>query len=668
MASFLIQSTFQFGEVSPLLYARIDSPIYYRSARRLHNVVTIPQGGVEVRFGTKYVAPINGSITDYRLINPFIFDYEDGSQYLMIFREFAVDIYHNNINVATVPTSYTAAEIEDLSIAQSPTLIFIAHGNHAPAILTRTSAHAGWSLNVAPTFTNYPTYDFSQNYDAATFSVHIAGVPISTAQNIIGQTVDLVSSVGIFTNDHVGGLYFGAAGTIRITGFTSATQVTGRIIAIFDSSSSLFTAPHSIPGSMSVLTEIAFSATRGWPKIVSFFQNRIFFARTQSLPGGLFGSNYNGFTTTSFNFDDSEALATNAVSTVIYSRRSVMIEHMVAYKSLLIFTTSGLYSSPLLEDFPLTPTNVSYINLQTADSSSKVDPQILDNQVIFFDKGGRKVKDVNLMARTGTFATNNISVLCPHLIDQPNSAGVYENSTVKDGTWLLLTMNGEALDGTLAIYQSVPEQQITAWSESSTDGKFRYVVADEETVYFIVEREINGTTALYIEQLSWDVRTDCAITKENVLPFTTVTGLSHLEGKSVRIKGDDYVMESQIVTGGEITLEYPVNKVEVGLNYNPEVIPMPLNVPTQMGNDIYIPKTVKKIYVDYYLSKGITVNGQVIPTTRINSDSYNDVATPKSDFYAVCAFNGWNPRQQFSISQEDPLPFTLRGIGFEVEQ
>lgn len=668
MTSELIQSTFQFGETSPLLLARVDSPIYFRSARRLRNVVTIPQGGVKVRFGTTYVAAVGGGITNYAQIKPLIMDYEDGSRYLMIFRNLALDIYHNDALVQTIVTTYTTAEVPNISWAQSPNLLFICHGSHMPAILRRTTAaHNSWSLNATPTFTNYPTYDFDQNYDAINFSITIGGVAMTTAQNITGQAVVLNASAAVFTANHVGGLYFGASGTLRITGFTSTTQVTARIVNIFDSASSLFTAPNTIPGSDSVLTEIAFSATRGYPQKAAFFQSRVFFARTSSLPGGLFGSSYNGFTISSFNFDDSDALDTNAVSTVIYGRRAAVIQHLVGYKSLLVFTSDGLFSSPLLEDLPITPQNIAYINLQTADASGSVEPQVLDNQVIFFDKGGKKAKDVNLIARTGTFNTNNISVLSPHLIDQPNSSGVYENSETEDGTWLMLTNEGDTLDGTLSIYQSVPEQQITAWTNSSTDGKFRWVVADESLVYLIVERTINSATVLYIEKLNWNVRTDCASVQTLGAPGTTITGLSHLNGKEVRVIGDGAVMQSRTVSGGQITVEYAITDVEVGLNYDPTVIPMPVTAVTPNGTNVYAPKTIKGVYVDYNESLGIILNGTAIPSLSMAEDNLNEPPIPKTGFYKVNPFGGWEPRVEMTITQNDPLPFTLIGVGFEVE-
>lgn len=667
MTTTLIQSTFQFGEVSPLLFARVDSPIYQRGARVLENVVTIPQGGVEVRFGTKFVGSVLGGVTDYTKIKLFIINYEDGAQYLLVFRAASIDIYFQDILQTTVTTGFTEDQIKDVSISQSPNLLFMAHSEHRPQILRRI-AHNNWVREAGPKFTHYPTYDFQQNYDDAIFQVLVGGTPITAANNVLGAEVQLTSTKPIFLAEHVGGLFFGDVGTLRITGISSATSVAARIVNVFDPDSGLFHGGNNILGADAVLTEVAFSATRGWPQKVSFFQNRIFFARNKSLMGGLWGSNYNGFTYNTFNFDDSENLDTNAVSTVIYNRRSVLIEHIVAYKSLLIFTSSGLFSTPLLEDFPITPNNVAYINLQTADASSTVQPQILDNQVIFFDKGGRKVKDVNLLARTGTYSTNNISVLASHLINGPYSAGVYENSTEKDGSWLMVTMSQGDREGQLVIYQAVPEQEITAWTHCVTDGKFRHVTADEDLVYFAVEREINGVKKLYLERLDFTYRTDCAKIFHFDTPTSTITGLDHLEGKQVRVIGDNALMQSKTVVGGQIELEYAVSKVQVGLNFNPTIVPMPLNMPTQFGNNVYLPKSVKKMYIDFNESLGIVLNGQFIPPFRMGEDEYDVHAIPKTDFYGISPFNGWNPRQTFTITQRDPLPFKVIGIGFEVEQ
>jgi hypothetical protein len=212
----LVQSTFQFGEISPLMLARADSQIYYRALRKARNVLVIPQGGVTVRFGTEYIDDLSNHTTDYTELKPFIFDYEDGARYVLLFRENAIDVYYNDSVVATLTTTYAASEISSLSIAQSQNLVFVAHGSHAPAIIRRTSAHAGWSIDTSPRVVAYPTYDFRDDYESLTFQIQISATPITTAQNLLGQVVDIVSGSGTpFSADHVGGLFFAEGGTFR---------------------------------------------------------------------------------------------------------------------------------------------------------------------------------------------------------------------------------------------------------------------------------------------------------------------------------------------------------------------------------------------------------------------------------------------------------------------
>lgn len=688
MSVSMIQSSFQFGEVSELLHARVDSPIYYRAVKRLRNMLVIPQGGAERRFGQVFVDQINdhaGSpvyLTDYTQVKPYIFDYEDGSRYLLIFRDLRIDIYFNNVYQSSVVTTYAAAEIEDLSIAQSANILFIAHGEHAPATLIRASTSPVVMTLTTPVFSPYPTFDFSQNYDSLSFGIYIAGVAMVVGQNLLGQAVEVRSNGAVFTANHAGGLFFADGGVVRIDAYVSNVSVTGRILTIFDDKSALFYGSNAIVGKEAVLTEIAFSATRKFPQKVSFFQNRIFFARTQSLLGGIWGSNYNGYKYNQFTFDDSEVLDTNAISTIVQGVKATLIQHIVAFKTLLVFTTSGLYSTPLLIDLPLTPTNISFLNLQTSDAANDVVPVVFDNDVVFFDKGGKKVKSVNVYATTQHYESKVISVLAPHLIDDPYSAGVFENSSLKDGSWMFMVNNRGTRDGQLAVYQSVPEQEITAWSLSTTAAtlsntasKYRHVVSDEETVYFIVERVVNGNTRLFIEQLSFDAYMDASLFKTQAAS-TTVTGLSYLEGETVRVRGynsatmTDYaVMTSATVTGGQITTEFAVTNVEVGLGWSPEIVPMPLNIPMPNGNNLYMPKSIKKIYVDFYESLGIEVNGDVIPSFRTNNDDlYGEPPVPKTDFVQIESMTGWDPSAEISITQSDPLPLTLLGIGFVVTQ
>lgn len=691
MTAVLIQSSFQFGEVSPLLHARVDSPIFYKAVKRLRNMLVIPQGGATRRFGTTFVDQINnhaGSptyLTDYTQVKGFIFDYENGDRYLLIFRENAIDVYYNNVYQSTTVTTYAAADIEALSIAQSVNIIFIAHSSYAPRTLIRASVGPVVLTLSTPTFINYPTFDFKQNYAAAVFAITDGantGIGnLTTAQNLLGRVVSLNASAALFSADYEGGLFIAEGGILRLVTFNLTTRMTARIIQTFDTTSALFDAASSfaINGKDSILTEKAFSTTRGFPGKVGFFQNRLFYGKTTSLPGGLWGSNYAGYNATQLNFDDSNVLDTGAISTVIQGTKATVIEHLVGFKSLVVFTSSGLYSTPLLSNQPLTPSNIAFVNLQTSDATNDVVPLVFDNDVIFFDSGGKKVKNINVFATTQTYETRNISVLASHLIDQPYSAAVFENSSVQDGNWMFMVNSGDTLEGSMAVYQSVPEQDIVAWSLSTpapTEAEldyFRHVISDQETVYFIVQRTVNGNVRLFIEQLSFDAFMDCSTVGTQALS-NVISGLTELEGETVTVLGKisgstglAVVDTTGPVTGGTVTLAKAVTDYQVGLFWSPELVPLAMNFPVQNGNNYYMPKSIKKIFIDFYESSGIYMNDTLIPPFRFDGDdTYDNPAIPQTDYVQMEPMGGWNPSTEISFTQQQPLPMTLLGIGFVV--
>jgi hypothetical protein len=681
MATFLLQSDFKFGEVSPLLFARTSSPIYGNGAKRLRNCLVIPQGGARRRFGTLFTSNLTSIDPNYLNYKTFFFTYADGAKYLLFFTPLALTIFHNDAVVATVVTTYTAADVKLLDLAQSDDLVFITCRGKSPAILSRVTPHATWSLNATPVFTHQPTYDFTQQYDNFNFTVFLIGSAtlIVAATNLIGTEVTLTSSTAMFNADYVDGLYFGAGGTIRFKALRSTTEMDGVIIKPFDEKSAVIdpAAPNRvIPGTQSVVTEKMFSATRGWPEKVSFFQNRLWFARTLSLPGLVTGSVFNGFTAGRLNFDDSRVLDTSAVSTVLYGRRATLINHLVSYKSLVVFTTSGVYSTSLDLFEPVTPLNINFINLQSGDITNDLLPNILENNVIFYDRGGSRVKTLVLSDDGKDYQAATLNILSSHLVNEPYSSAVMDASETIDGSYLMIVNNDGDVKGSLAVYNLIQEQGITAWTlqstgiDPTTEG-FRHVVSDGQDVYFIIERIINGSPNLYLEKMSFDYLTDCTI------PFTqassaTITGLSALQGLDVDIiagtSATDIGFEgSHTVSGGAVTINTAVTQGYAGIRYTPLIGTMPLMVATEIGNNVYHPKMIKSLYIDFYESLNITVDDTTIPYFNTDQDLMDTSLVPQTNFDNICPMSGWSPRVEIVISQDAPAPFTIIGIGMNIE-
>jgi hypothetical protein len=98
---------------------------------------------------------------------------------------------------------------------------------------------------------------------------------------------------------------------------------------------------------------------------------------------------------------------------------------------------------------------------------------------------------------------------------------------------------------------------------------------EEDAVYYVVRRTINGATKRYLER--WALESDCrggTLNKQadsyivySGAATTTITGLSHLEGAEVVIWGDGADQGTATVSGGQITLATAVSNAVVGLSY-----------------------------------------------------------------------------------------------------
>ncbi|NIP54178.1 MAG: hypothetical protein GWN80_04490, partial [Gammaproteobacteria bacterium] len=97
-------------------------------------------------------------------------------------------------------------------------------------------------------------------------------------------------------------------------------------------------------------------------------------------------------------------------------------------------------------------------------------------------------------------------------------------------------------------------------------------------------------------------------------PTSSITGLEHLNGKMVKIRGDGFVQPDKMVINGEITIDESATVVEVGLGFNPLIEVLPVIIQSQQGPTNYIPKRINRIWAQFHETLGVYVNGeQLIP-------------------------------------------------------
>jgi len=151
----------------------------------------------------------------------------------------------------------------------------------------------------------------------------------------------------------------------------------------------------------------------------------------------------------------------------------------------------------------------------------------------------------------------------------------------------------------------------------------------------------------------------------------TITGLDHLEGKTVTILADGSVDTAQTVTGGSITLTDYASRVHVGLGYTCDFEGLNLDTPLKDGTVQGRKKRVCRVTVRLKDSYGGYVG--VNDFDNMEAIEYNlaDTWGKPADLYSgdklTTPFNEWDTDARICIRQTDPLPITILSIMPEVE-
>jgi hypothetical protein len=143
------QSSFNAGEFSPRMEGRTDIARYQNAVKTCRNFTIYPHGGVTRRAGTRFVREVKNSANKTRLI-PFEFNdtqayqIEAGDLYFRFYKDGGVIL--SGGSPVEVVTPYTAADVFALQFVQSADTLYIVHRSYAPRKLTRTS-HTSWTLS-----------------------------------------------------------------------------------------------------------------------------------------------------------------------------------------------------------------------------------------------------------------------------------------------------------------------------------------------------------------------------------------------------------------------------------------------------------------------------------------------------------------------------------------
>ena len=96
----------------------------------------------------------------------------------------------------------------------------------------------------------------------------------------------------------------------------------------------------------------------------------------------------------------------------------------------------------------------------------------------------------------------------------------------------------------------------------------------------------------------------------------SITGLTHLEGKTVKVIIDDAMSADATVSSGAIVVStLPTSYIEIGLNYTPTIKTMPVELKLPSGNTVGQKKRIVEASALLYLSQNLTLDAKEFPFT-----------------------------------------------------
>ena len=375
-------------------------------------------------------------------------------------------------------------------------------------------------------------------------------------------------STDVFRSGDVGKYVRVNSGLIKVIRFTSATEIAGEILKVLSgvTESTAWT-----------LESEMWNATNGYPSCGTFFEERLVVAGSTANPETIWGSAVGDYENHAPGSDDADAFQFS-----LAGNKVTVIRWIEPREYLMIGTAGGEWRlGPEDTGMPLTPLNVIAKEVTTKGCADLL-PIAVDSATLFLQRAGKKIRELAYdlqKGEQGGYVAPDMTILAEHLTVNGIAGMAYQQEPIP--TVWAYTTTGELLSMTY-----LRAEEVIAWHKHPTSGivESKAVIPGDgyDEVWAIIKRTVNGATVRYVEMME-EVFQDSGATYSannglnaffvdsgltyNGAATATITGLSHLEGQTVKILADGNTHPDRVVSGGQITLNKTASIVHVGLGY-----------------------------------------------------------------------------------------------------
>lgn len=543
-------TAFNYGYVSPRLRGRVDLDFYDQACDFLLNYLVTPQGEANYRTGSIFVSQTKGN-NPARLI-PFLYNTEQAyvieltDEFARFYKDhglitqtpvaitaitnassaqltipshglspgdpiFLADIsgMHQlngqeaevltapdantitiNINTTTygtytsggtaaeivqIATPYQDSELFELDYTQTNDTMYIVHKNHQPRKLTRGGSHTSWALN---------TFTFNGN-------------PFGTTK-ATSQAITAITQANPAKLTYSGSDTYANGDTVALSGIVGMTQMNGKNVTVanVDTGANTFEAQgvdstaFTAYSSAGIIEEYtAFS----WPSCVTLYEGRLIYAASDAFPTRLWFSKAGFLDDFTFGTADGDAIQYN-----VRADQANRIRWIVGAESYMAIGTSGseFRVSGGGENDTISPTNIS-IKPSSFNGVAAVRPVRLDSYIIYMQRNGRTVRSFEYNALKDGYTSPDRTLLADHIGKSKIKQMSYTAGT-PNNIWCVRN------DGRLVGLTFDPEQQVIAWHQHNTQGRYTSITTipeanDDDELWQVVERTVGGVTKRFVE-------------------------------------------------------------------------------------------------------------------------------------------------------------------------
>ena len=615
------------------------------------------------------------------------FNYGNEQEYVLVFEPNKVHIYKSDLHQATVVNGvssdvcpWTTANISEFRFAQTLDTLIIVHEDFRPVTLVRGASHTAWTARSLD-FDYIPLVNHNFDSDITVHAMASDAGSGSDEPNVMyDANVRLTIDGGTYQwvdadwpaghrNMHIA--LNGGTAEIKTVGSSSIAYCDVKEELVNDDD------VENDAWQVDAFSDLSATYGGGWPRSVSFHQNRLIFGGSRDNPQTIFGSqsgSFYNFKPTTKLVEIEKTVAGEAITTTehitgevtddagfsftIASDEVSIIYHLVSTQQLYIFASSGEW---LMEGSPVTPIAVS-INRQTnyGIMNNGHKPVVVDTEAMFLSNN-TELRAFAYNYNTDGYAAKNYTLISHHILSNPVDLCSVRSFSDTNSNYVFVVND----DGELAAMAINVEKDVLGWSRFTTDGLFKRCVEVDNALYVLVQRTIASTNRIYLEKMiDSDYYMDSYLA-ETTTPQSAVT-LSHLASESVRVLTDSNLHANiTLNSAGTGSLSEEFTNVAAGMHYESSIESLPATVIianqySQRGEQI----TKKRVDLILQNTQSLVFDGYDVTFESFNNTTTSSTPTNFSGTKLVY-LSGTGVDLTITANVKDPLPATILGCTVE---